>query len=132
MDRRLILLAALGGHLAIAVVHGTSHALLSVTLPAWQNGLVVLTTFLGPIVGVALAVRDHPVGVPLFTMSMAGALLLGGVLHFIVENPDHVRAVPTGAWRWPFQASAAGLALIDVAGLAVGIWVWRSRSIRNP
>lgn len=132
MDRQMILLAALGGHLAIAVVHGTSHALLSVTLPTWQNGLVVLTTFLGPVIGVGLDARDHPIGVPLFTVSLAGALLLGGVLHFLVENPDHVRAVPAGAWRWPFQASAAGLAFIDMVGLAVGIWMWRSRSVRGP
>lgn len=127
MDRRLILLVALGAHLAVAVVHGTSHALLSVTLPAWQNGLVVLTTFLGPVAGVTLAVRGHPWGIPVFTASMTGALLLGGFLHFLVENPDHVRALPSGPWRRPFQASAVGLALVDTAGLAVGSWTWWTR-----
>lgn len=127
MDRRLILLVALGAHLAVAVAHGTSHALLAVTLPGWQNGLVLLTTFLGPVVGVALAVRGHPWGIPVFTVSMAGALVLGGLLHFLVENPDHVRALPLGPWRRPFQATAVGLVLVDTAGLAAGSWAWWTR-----
>jgi len=103
MDRHVVLSAVLGLHLAVAVVHGTSHALIPVALPPWQNALVVGSVFVGPILGVGLALRGHPLGLPLFTLSMAGALLLGGSLHFLVENPDHINAIPKSRWRLPFQ-----------------------------
>lgn len=127
MDRDVILIGALALHLAVAAVHGTAHGLMGVGLPLWQNALVALTTFLGPVAGVALAIRDHPVGVPLFTVSMASALALGGLLHFVVESPDHVLAVPSGEWRALFQASALGVLLTPTLGVAAGVWAMSGR-----
>lgn len=123
MDRRVTLLAVLVAHLAVAVFHGVSHGLIPVHQPAWQNALVLLTTFLGPTVGGLLAWRDHPLGVPLFTVSIAGALLVGGVLHFVVENPDHVHAVG-GPWQLPFGASAVAVAVVSAVGTATGLRYW--------
>lgn len=131
MDRNLILPAVLGLHLAVAVGHGASHGLLGVGLPAWQNGLVVLTTFVGPIAGVALDRRDHRLGVPLFAVSMAAGLVLGGLLHFLLENPDHVRALPGGPWQRPFQASAVGIALTQAGGVLAGGWAWATEGVRQ-
>jgi len=127
MDRRVVLLAVLVAHLAVAIVHGVSHGLIPVHQPAWQNALVLLTTFLGPAAGVLLAWRDHPLGVPLFTVSIAGALLVGGVLHFVVETPDHVHAVPQHPWRLPFQVSAGALLVTDALGTGVGLRFWSTR-----
>lgn len=124
MERRVILAAVLLVHLAVALLHGATHALVPVSLTAGQNAVVALTTFVGPIAGVALAWRGHPLGVALFTLSMAGALAVGGYLHFLVENPDNVRAIPPGAWRLPFQASAAAVALSPAVGTVVGAWAW--------
>lgn len=124
MDRRLILPAVLGLHLALAVAHGATHGLADVRLPAWQNALVLLTTFLGPAVGVELDRRGHWLGVPLFTVSMAGSLALGSLLHFLVENPDHVATLPAGPWRFPFQLSAAAVGLTPAAGVVAGAWLW--------
>jgi ABC-type xylose transport system permease subunit len=126
MDRRVALLAVLAVHLGVAVVHGISHGLIPVPQPPWQNALVLVTTFLGPIAGVLLVWRDHPLGVPVFTVSIAGALLVGGVLHFLVENPDHIHAVPHHPWRLPFQVTAGGLLLADAVGTVVGGWFWWS------
>lgn len=128
MDRRLILSVVLGLHLAIAIVHGTSHALIPVPLPPWQNVLVLGAVFVGPVVGVGLTLRGHPLGIPLFTVSMLSALLLGGVLHFLVENPDHIHMIPEGQWRLPFRMSAAGVAVMPAVGTVVGAWYWRTRS----
>jgi len=126
MERRVVLLVVLGVHLVAALVHGGTHALVPVELPPWQNALVLVTVFVGPLVGAALALRDHPLGIPLFTLSMAGGLLLGVALHFLVEGqPDHVGAVPESVWRLPFQLSAAGLAVTPAVGTAVGAWCWR-------
>jgi hypothetical protein len=85
------------------------------------------TVFVGPAVGVALLWRGHPLGPPLFTLSMAGAVLLGGSLHFLVDNPDHVHAIPAGPWRLPFRVTAAGVAVTPAIGTAVGLWYWRGR-----
>lgn len=126
MGRSLILPAVLVVHLAVAIVHGATHGLLGVGLPGWQNGLVLLSTFVGPVVGVGLARRDHPLGVPLFTVSMAGALALGGLLHFLVENPDHVGSLPASPWRLPFQASAVAVGVTPTVGLIAGGWCWLS------
>lgn len=127
MDRRVVLLGVLVAHLTAAVVHGTTHALVPVTLAAWQNAVVAATTFVGPAVGVALAWRGHPLGVPVFAASMAGALLVGGYLHFLVENPDHVGAIPAGPWQLSFQASAVGVAVTSAIGTVVGAWYWGTR-----
>jgi hypothetical protein len=77
-----------------------------------------------PLAGVVLALRDHPLGLPTFATAMAGALAFGVTFHLLVENPDHVHAVPEDPWRLPFQATALGLVVTDAAGTAVGAWYW--------
>ena len=132
MNERAILLTVLGLHLAVAVVHGSTHELIPVVLPPWQNALVLGTVFLGPVVGVALALRGHPLGLPLFTVTMAGGVLLGGTLHFLVENPDHVHAIPDSRWRLGFQVSAVAVALTPALGTAVGVWLLYARRGDEP
>jgi ABC-type xylose transport system permease subunit len=127
MDRHVVLSTVLVVHLTVALVHGSTHALVPVVLAPWQNALVLGTVFIGPVVGVVLVRRDHPLGLPLFTTTMAGALLLGGVLHFVIENPDHVHVIPHSQWRVPFQVSAVGVAVTSTVGTAVGVRYWRTR-----
>lgn len=122
--RPSLVVAALVVHLAVASAHGLTHGLVPVGLPAWQNGLVVATTFLGPVVGVLLASRSHPLGIPLFALSMLGSFLVGVSLHFLVSNPDHVHAIAPGAWRLPFQASAVAVAATAALGALVGARSW--------
>lgn len=127
MDGRIVLSAVLVVHVAVAGVHGVTHSLVPVYLSVWVNAVVAVTTFLGPLAGVALRWRGHPLGVPLFTLSLAVALLVGGVLHFGFENPDHVHAIPASQWRLPFQGSAAGVAVTEGVGTVVGSWYWYTR-----
>lgn len=127
MDRTLALTGALVAHLAVAATHGLSHGLLPVGLAPWQNAVVLVTVFLGPVVGVGLVRHDHPLGLPLFTVSMAAGLLFGLTFHFLLENPDHVHAVPGGAWRFPFQATAVGLVITGGVGAGLGAWYWWRR-----
>lgn len=127
MDRHVVLSIVLLVHLAVALFHGSTHALLPVVLAPWQDALVLGTVFVGPVVGVVLVVRDHPLGIPLFTATMAGAFLLGGTLHFLVESPDHIHVIPDSQWRLPFQGSAVGVAVTSAIGTAVGVRYWRIR-----
>ncbi|WP_267641330.1 hypothetical protein [Haloarchaeobius amylolyticus] len=127
MQRQTVLLAVLGLHLAVALGHGATHGLVPVPLPPWQNALVLATVFVGPVVGAALAVRNHPLGLPVFTASMACALVLGVSLHFVVEGPDHVHAIPAGQWRLAFQVSAVGVAVTPLLGTLVGAWALFTR-----
>lgn len=127
MDRRVALAAVLGLHLATALVHGSTHALVPVRLAPWQDVLVLATVFVGPVLGILLDRRGHPLGIPLFTLSMAGAFLLGGALHFVVENPDHVAAIPASPWRLAFQVSAVGVAVTPAAGAVLGARYWLER-----
>ena len=131
MDRRVVLVVALGVHLTVALAHGSTHALVPVGLPAWQNLLVLATTFLGRFALVGFLGRlfrgGFGRGVPLFAASMAGALLVGGTLHFLVDNPDNVRAIPADPWRLPFRISAVAVAATAGTGAAVGAWAWRTR-----
>ncbi|WP_440991595.1 hypothetical protein [Haloarchaeobius baliensis] len=126
---RRLLAIILVVHLVAATTHGLTHGLVPVPLPPWQNALVVATTFLGPIFGVVLHARGHRSGLPLFTVSMAGAFLLGVLLHFVVESPDHVHAVSAGTWQLPFQVSAAAVALTPLLGVVVGAWSLRDETV---
>lgn len=123
-----VLVGVLGLHLVVSVAHGSVHGLAPVPQPPWQQALVLTTVFVGPIAGVALVRRGHPLGVGLFTVSMAAGLLLGGILHFLVENPDHIHRVPANQWRPFFEASALGVFLTGTLGTLTGIWAWHRRS----
>lgn len=128
MERRVIPATVAGVHLAVALGHGSAHALIPVVLAPWANLLVLGTVFVGPVAGAALAWRGHPAGVPLFTATMAGAFLLGVVLHFAVEGPDHVSAIPADPWRLPFRLTAVALGIVEAGGIAIGAWLWRADS----
>ena len=124
MDRQVSLPTVLGLHLVVALVHGSAHGLVPVALGPVPNGLVLLTVFVGPTLGVVLDRRGHPIGVPLFTLAMVGALVLGGTLHFVVENPDHVAGLPASPWAWLFRASAVGVLVVPAVGAALGARAW--------
>lgn len=126
MDRRVAPRVVLGVHLLVAIVHGATHGLVPVTLPSWQNALVVATVFVGPIVGVLLDERGHRLGLPLLAGSLAGAFLLGLILHVLVENPDHLLAVPASPWRSAFQLTGVAVTLVPAIGAAVAAWYYRS------
>lgn len=131
MDRRVVLAGAVALHLAVAGAHGVTHSLVPVWLDPVASALVLATTFLGPVAGVALAWRSHPLGVPVLAVSMAGAGLSGGALHFVLANPDHVHAIPAGPWQVPFQASAVAVAATSTLGVLASAWAWRVRRETN-
>lgn len=67
--------------------------------------------FIGPLIAVVLARRHHPFGYQLFTVSLIGAFLIGGTLHFIVESPDDVSRLPDSQPAVLFEATAGAVLL---------------------
>lgn len=124
MGRPVVLAAVAVVHLVVASIHGVVHSLVPVLLAPSLSLVVVATTFVGPVAGVVLAWRSNPLGAPLYAVSMGGAFLTGGVLHFVFESPDHVHAVPPGPWQGSFQATAVVLAATTAVGTVVGVSAW--------
>jgi hypothetical protein len=52
------------------------------------------------------------------------ALAVGGVLHFVLDNPDHIHSIPETPWRGLFRGSAVGVGLTEALGTTTGAWYW--------
>lgn len=112
-------------HLLVVVVHGLAHGLIPVDQPPLQQAYVVVVVVLGPLVALALVRRGSVrAGAALLAVSMAGSLVFGGVLHFVLDTPDHVAAVPADPWRLPFRLSAVLLVVTEALGTVAGALLW--------
>ena len=111
-------------HLAVSLLHGAAHSGAAVPLSALQNAFVWIVILAGPLVALWMIWTGRRFGPELLALTMGGSLVFGLVNHFVVESPDHVAHITSEAWRLPFQLSAAGLALLEAAGTAVGIRWW--------
>lgn len=121
-----LLSALLVVHLLAHGLHGIPHAAIPVVLEPALTMSVILFMFLLPIAGVVVARRGAVrLGVAMFSIAMAGSLLLASVLHFAVPNPDHVMSVSAGPWQLPFQLTAILLVIPDAIGTVIGATLWR-------
>ena len=111
-------------HAMIAIPHGLAHAGENAWLPMWANVYVALVITLAPFAALALLRTRHAyAGAQLLFASMLGALLFGIAFHYLIPGPDNVAHVPPGAWRQPFQLTAALLAVVEALGAAAGAWM---------
>jgi hypothetical protein len=131
MTRCPTLALGLAVHLVVALAHGATHGLVPVTLPAWQNAVVIATVFVGPVLGLVLDRNGNPAGVPLFTATMAAAFLVGATLHLVVENPDHLRQIPADPWRQPFQVTGLAVVATPAVGAVLGARRWWLDGVTN-
>ena len=100
--------------------------------------MVTLTTFgyvyvgvvitLMPLVAVAfLLTRKKKVGALLLALSMMGSFVFGFWYHFLSQTNDNVSQVH-GPWHSTFLWTAIALAVIELAGAAVGFRLFRALS----
>lgn len=121
---------ALLAHLLVSLAHGVPHETIPIPLPVWLDATIALTVVVLPVAAVALLWRGATrVGAALFTLSAAGALLVGVALHFVIPGPDNVAATPAGPWQVPFHLTAIGVAVVDAFATAAGAWVWRTAAL---
>ena len=130
-DRRLAALLVIV-HAVVSGVHGVAHAEIPVTLAAWQQVFVLLVPTLAPVAALVLLYRGpERVGVVLLATSMAAAFLFGLYFHYLVANPDNVASVPAGPWHLHFTWTAAAIAVSELAGAALGAWLWVRDEVRD-
>ena len=113
-------------HFAVLVVHGASHADLSIGASAWQKAFIGGVIFAAPLIATLLLwTRMRELGVVLLGLSLTGSLVFGVRYHFLIAGPDNVRGQCHSPWSLAFQATAILLATIEVAGLSWCIRSWR-------
>jgi hypothetical protein len=106
-------------HLGVVYAHGSAHAAARVELSPAALAFVVVVIGVGPIAGLAWAIRDPRAGARLVGATMAASLLFGLVNHFLLSGADHVGHV-VGPSRALFGATAVLLVVTEAAGAALG------------
>lgn len=127
-----VVAALLGLHLLVHTVHGIPHQTIPVPLGAPRTAAVIVVVYVLPIAGGILLWRGSDrSGIATVTLAIGLSLALATTLHFVLESPDHVAAVPAGPWRLPFLLTAAGITVVDALGVLGGVWAWRSTGASN-
>jgi hypothetical protein len=126
---RRIAFALVTVHMLVLLSHNAAHRELGVQLNVWQTIFAYSVIVAGPIFAAAvLFTRHQRLGYALLAVSMFGALVFGVYHHYILVSPDHVAHLPTGESQGHFRATAAVMGIFELAGVALGIWGWRSHS----
>lgn len=94
----------------------------------WQNAYIFLVIVAAPVIAGILIWRGTRVGFQLLAVSMLGSLLFGGYYHFIASGPDNVASLMDHTWSFPFQITAALLAVTEAAGFVIGLLGARKQS----
>src|SRR6185436_6884328 len=117
-------------HLAICVVHGMAHEQGHVPMSAAANLFVFVVILAGPLVGLALLWRLQRLGSWIVAGTLAAAFVFGAVNHFVLDSPDHIRAVAEQV-RPAFTATALLLAVTEVAGAVLAMRLAREGLVRS-
>lgn len=116
-------------HAAALLAHEVAHRRLGIDLAPWQTAYAYVVIVAGPLVALVL-VRVRPrIGYALLALTMAGAVAFTVYHHYVAVSPDHVAHLPSGDARALFRWTAAALALLQAAGVAVG-WRGYARLLR--
>jgi hypothetical protein len=111
-------------HALVAAAHGVAHSTLNILMNGWQNAYIFIVIVLLPLVAGYLMWKRARGGYLVLLLSMLGALLFGGYYHFVLAGADNVSTVGHHAlrsWAQLFQVSAVLLALVEFAGVIVGV-----------
>lgn len=109
-------------HAAVVAIHSAAHVGSGIWMAVPATVYIWLVIIIGPIAGWWLMRSDRPVlGPSIVAACMMGALVFGGINHFVWAGIDHVSTIPPGVWRIPFVATAVLLAVTEAAGVVVGI-----------
>jgi len=118
-------------HLVVSTLHGLAHQAAMVELNTFGYVYVTIVITLGPLVAAGFMVaRKQKIGALLLVLTMFGSFIFGVWYHFLSNTSDNVTQVH-GPWHSKFLWTAIALAVIELAGAAVGFRMWRARSERS-
>ena len=110
-------------HAVVGIIHKVAHLNLAINLSTRQEIGVVIIFVIAPIVTLAFLWTNRlRTGFLLLLLTMAASFVFGSVNHFVLITEDHVFHAPPGELLWLFQWTAYVLALLEVIGMAVGLW----------
>jgi hypothetical protein len=129
--KRLVFVLVLA-HALVLLGHDSAHRELGVLLNDWQTVFAYLVIVAAPILAAFLVfTRYRRYGFALLALSMSGALAFGIFHHYALASPDHVAHLPAGESQGLFRATAAVMGILEAAGVALGVWGWRSHGARK-
>lgn len=107
-------------HYAVVIWHV---ALLVKVQPGFPRLAILLLLLINlfPIAGPLVFAKGFPkLAASLIIIPLGIALAIGGYNHFLSAGSDNVLRMAASEWRFPFQVSAALLAVLEAAGCWVG------------
>ena len=122
---RLAATALVLTHLVISTIHGLAHQGAMVKLSQFGYVYVAVVITVSPIVAGALFFsRRQRIAASLLTLSMSGSFGFGVWYHFLTSGADNVSEVQ-GPWHSTFLWTAVALAIVEFAGVFIGLWMYR-------
>ena len=122
---RTAALAVIVLHAAVLYGHDVAHRGLGVGLLPWQTLYAYALIVAGPLVaGALLLARRERHGYAALAFFMFAALVFGVYHHYVGISPDHVDHLPAGPDQPLFRSTAAGMALVEIVGAALGVLGW--------
>ena len=110
-------------HALVGIVHKVAHLNLAIELSTRQELGVLIIFVVAPVVTLFFLWTNRlRWGFLLLVLTMAASFVFGSVNHFVLITEDHVFHAPQGELRWLFQATAYLMALLQLVGMAVGLW----------
>ena len=110
-------------HGLVGLIHEFAHRSLAIELSTRQELGVWIIFVAAPIVTLFFLWTNRlRSGLLLLLLTMAASFVFAGMNHFVWITEDHVFHAPQGDLRWLFQATAYVMAVLEVIGMAVGLW----------
>lgn len=105
---------------AITTVHAAAHIELAI-LPPPPDAVFILVVIISlPILSMAMVRRITRFAWVLM-LSFAASFVYGALSHFVLAGPDNALGLSQGPWSGVFQVTSGLLAVLEMAGVAVGI-----------
>ncbi len=119
VDRYRYALIVVVLHLAFLVIHAAAHVALAILPQVLDSIFIVAVMFVSPVLALAL-LRRRPGVAWTLPMGFAASFAYGAMSHYVLPGPDNAFALPAGAWAAMFQATTAGLAVLEALGILAG------------
>lgn len=110
-------------HVVVSVLHGVAHVGEEAWLSPAGDIFVALVIGLAPLLALwLLNIQRLKLGAWLLALSMAGSLIFGIIMHFVLPGTDNVAFQAPGAWHVLFLLTSILLVPIEAAGTGIGVW----------